>query len=132
MQSRISTSKAIEFRSKLGFNHFDITLKEEQEIIIRILKSFPGIKMIQQYFVLNNKYKIDLYLPDYRVAIEIDKKGHIDKERRQKYIKEELDCKFKRINSDSENSDMDATIGTISITLMKQIKNQPQNQLKNL
>ena len=72
---------------------------------------------MRQYSVLNNEYKIDLYLPDYRLAIEIDEKGHMDrsktKKKRQTEIRKELDCEFTRINPDSKDCDMDAIIGTI-------------------
>ena len=53
-------------------------------------------------------YKIDLYLHVYKLAIEVDEKGHrdrnIDREiKRQKVIEEKLDCTFIRIDPDEEN-----------------------------
>ena len=38
------------------------------------MKPFPNVKMIKQYYVLGKR--IDLYLPDHKLAIEIDEKGH--------------------------------------------------------
>ena len=115
---RVAPEKSIEFKNKLGFSHNILTRTKEQSVIIRISKSFPDIKIIQQYFVLHNKYKIDSYLPDYKLATKIDGKGHTDRKEeeekeKEKEIKEELDCKFIRINLESENFDMDAIIGTI-------------------
>ena len=62
--------------------------------------------MQTQYSVLG--YRIDLYFHDYKLAIEVDEKGHknrnIDHEiKRQEVIKEKLGCKFIRINPDEEN-----------------------------
>ena len=73
--------------------------------------------MIQQYSLLN-KYRIDSYLPVHRLAIEIDKKGHMDRRKtkekeKQKEIKKDLEYKFIRINPDGEDFDMDARIATI-------------------
>ena len=79
MHCKIASQKSTDFKNKLGLNHNDMTLNNEQSVVLRILKSFPGTKMTRQYFVLNNKYRIDLYLPDYRLAIEIDEKGHMDR-----------------------------------------------------
>ena len=58
MNSR--SSKAIEFRSKLGFNQYDITLKKESSVLKSIMDTFEGENMQTQYSVLG--YKIDLYL----------------------------------------------------------------------
>lgn len=59
-----------------------------------------NIKYISQYSVGN--YKIDLYIPKYNIAIEIDEEEHkyqqdYDKVR-QKYIEKQIHCKFIRIN----------------------------------
>ena len=60
--------------------------------------------MDTQYSVL--KYKIDLYFYEYKLAVEVDKKGYKDRNsetKRQKEIENELNCKFIRINLDKEN-----------------------------
>ena len=51
-----------------------------------IIKSFPGIKMIEQYFILGKI--IDLYLPDHKLAMEIDEKVHTDQKKKKKIRKE--------------------------------------------
>ena len=105
MQFRVSTLKATEFKLGLGFRQYDIVLSKEQSVIMAITKSFPGVKMIQQCSLLN--YKIDLYLPNHRLTIEIDEKNHVDRdeekeEKREKEIKQSLNFVFIRINSDSK------------------------------
>ena len=58
------------------------------------------IKYILQYSVDN--YRIDLYIPLYNIAIEIDEEEHKYKKDydtiRQKYIEKQIHCKFIRIN----------------------------------
>ena len=59
-----------------------------------------NIDYIEQYKV--NNYKIDLYIPKYNIAIEIDEEEHKYKRDydkiKQKYIEKQIHCKFIRIN----------------------------------
>ena len=50
-------------------------------------------------------YRVDLYFHDYKLAIEVDKFGHSDRNidyeiKRQNAIEKELGCIFNRINPD--------------------------------
>ena len=65
--------KATEFRSKLGFTQYDMTLKEESSVLKSIMEAFEGENMDTQYHVLN--YRVDLYFHDCKLAIEVDEKG---------------------------------------------------------
>ena len=70
------------------------------------MDTFAGENMQTQYSVLS--YKIDLYFHDYRLAIEVDEKGHKDRNinheiERQEALEKKLSCKFIIINSDEEN-----------------------------
>ena len=96
----------IEFRSRLGFNQYDITLAKEQSVLKLIMDTFEEENMQTQYSVLG--YKIYLHFHDYKLAIEVDEKGHkhrnIDHEiKRQKALEEELSCEFIRINPVEES-----------------------------
>lgn len=59
-----------------------------------------NIKYIPQCPVDN--YRIDLYIPKYKIAIEIDEEEHKYKKNydtvRQKYIEKQIHCKFIRVN----------------------------------
>ena len=59
-----------------------------------------NIRYILQYLVGN--YRIDLYVPQYSIAIEIDEEEHKYKQdydkMRQRYIEKQIHCKFIRIN----------------------------------
>ena len=63
MHCRVSTPKSIEFRSKLGFNQYDITSTKEQSVLKSVMDPFEGENMQTQYSVLG--YRIDLYFHDY-------------------------------------------------------------------
>ena len=59
-----------------------------------------NIEYILQYQVGN--YRIDLYIPKYNLAIEIDEEEHKYKKdydlKRQSYIENQIHCKFVRVN----------------------------------
>ena len=62
--------------------------------------------MQTQYSVLG--YRIDLYFHEYKLAIEVDELGHIDRYindeiQRQRALEREIDCVFIRINSDASD-----------------------------
>ena len=59
-----------------------------------------NVESVEQYSVGN--YRIDLYIPKYNIAVEIDEKEHKYKQDydtiRQKYIEKQIHCTFIRIN----------------------------------
>ena len=70
------------------------------------MKIFTGKKVLLQHYVLD--YKIDLYFPEHRLAIAVDKFDHIDKtgaNERVDKIKEKLNCEFIRTDPDGNNYD---------------------------
>ena len=77
MQSRLSDSKTIKFRTDLGFNQINLILKKEQSVIESIRDIFKGEDVRIQYTVLG--YRIDLYFYEHKLAIEIDELGHNDR-----------------------------------------------------
>ena len=64
------TTVTNKFRKRLGFKQYDVILTKEQSVITKIMSSFEGENMQTQYKILS--YKIDLYLDEYKLAIEID------------------------------------------------------------
>ena len=76
----------------------------------------------QQYML----FRIYIYFTKYCLAIEIDEKGHTDRdfifeEKRQKALEKKLDCTFIRINTSKENFDVDYEASRIQ-TLLSQFK----------
>ena len=67
MHCRVSTQKTIEFRSKLAFSHYYITLTKEQSLLKSVMDAFEGEYMQTQNSVLG--YRFGLYVHDYKRAI---------------------------------------------------------------
>ena len=70
------------FRCKLGFKLHDIIMCKEESVTIKIIKVFSNEKILLQHSVLN--YQIDLYFSEHKLAIEVDKKGHTDRNEKKK------------------------------------------------
>ena len=69
MQSRLSDSKAIKFKTDLEFNQINLILKKEQSVIESIKDAFKGEDIRIQCTVLGSRN--DLYFHEYKLAIEI-------------------------------------------------------------
>jgi len=94
-------------------------LRKETEIIkfIQLYLDELNIKYIFQYTI--KTYKIDLYLPNNNLVIEIDEFNHIDRcpiyeSKREIYIKKKLNCNFLRINPDCNNFTLAKCIAMIT------------------
>ena len=104
MQSRLSDSKAIKFRIDLGFIQINLILKKEQSVIKSMIDAFKGEDIRIQYTVLG--YRIDLYVYEQKLAIQIDELGHNDRNtdyeiKQKREIEKELNCEFIRTNPDA-------------------------------
>ena len=71
-------------------------------------------------------FRIDVYFSEYSLAVEIDEKGHTDRdfifeEKRQKALEKKLGCKFIRINtSNAKNGyDLDYEVGNVQAFIDK-------------
>ena len=56
---RVATPKSIEFRSKLRFDQYDITVTKEQSVLKLVMDAFEGENMQTQYSVLD--YRTELF-----------------------------------------------------------------------
>lgn len=76
-----------------------------------------NIKYIPQYSVGN--YKIDLYIPKYNIAVEIDEEEHKYKQDydkiRQKYVEKQIHCAFIRVNEGE-------SCGSVIARIVKELK----------
>ena len=69
-------------------------------------------------------FKIDLFLPAHNLAIEIDEHAHSDRDVayegiREQRIREELGCKFIRINPDAADFKLSSCIGSIMFAILE-------------
>ena len=82
-------------------------------------------------------FRIDVYFNKFLLAVEIDEKGHTDRdlifeEKRQKALEKKLGCKFIRINtSNAKNGyDLDYEVGNIE-AFIDEFKNKKIKKLKD-
>lgn len=123
LEKIICTSRkpnAIELAKQLGYKI--ITTVKEQETILILKESFKHINCKTQCQV--GKYRIDLYIADYNLAIECDEYNHKHnssnyEEQRESYIKRKLNCDFIRYNPDEENFNIGKVINKILIYINK-------------
>ena len=59
---------AVSFKTRLGFKQHDPIITQEQSISSKIVALFATEKIILQH----KGYRIDAYLPKYKLAIEVD------------------------------------------------------------
>ena len=112
-------------RSLLGFKENDIFQSKEQSILSKIATIFSPEKIILQHYVLG--YYIAVYFLEHKLAIEIDEKGHTDRNidqeiQRQQALQKELGSKFVRINPDKENFYIFIEIGKLQDHIIKPTK----------
>jgi very-short-patch-repair endonuclease len=72
--------------------------------------------MFKQFKV--GRYRVDLYIDEYDLAVECDEYNHRDRDprkekEREEFIRSELDCEFIRFNPDCKNFSIFKVIGII-------------------
>lgn len=119
--TRSNKKDAIELACILGLetNTLFYATKEQHTLSI-ISAAFSHVEQETQHFV--GIYKIDLYFPKYRIAVECDENGHNHYSRckeieRQHFIEDELGCIFIRYNPDAD----DFNVGTVINRIMRAI-----------
>ena len=106
-------------------------MTQEQSILTKIRSIFLNETIIFQYHVLN--YRIDAYLPKHKLAIEINKLGHVDRindPERQLAIEKELDCKFITVNPAKERFNVFNEIGIIQTFIAESNKKLTEKSTK--
>ena len=86
-----------------------------------------------QYPVLG--YKIYLYFFESKLAIEVDEKGHTNRDKRKEKTiknKKELNCKFIRINPEEKTLIFMLKLVRYTITLLNQLKTNRQDSTNTI
>ena len=68
----------IDFKNKLGINSQVPIMIQEQSILTKVKDSFSTEKIIFQHFALGDR--IDAYFLKHKLAIEVDERGHNDRD----------------------------------------------------
>ena len=83
-------------------------------------------------------FRIDIYFTEYFLAVEIDEKGHTDRDlifekKREKALEKNLNCEFITINTSRENFNVDSEAGRIQMFISNFNKNkikEPEDKIK--
>ena len=109
---------ASDLATQLGISVETRYVRKETEIVGFVQDVLTQMMVPFEFQKNVNNFRIDLYLPDQKLAIEIDEHSHADRDpsyekEREMYIKAQLGCKFLRINPDSEGFKLSTCIGRI-------------------
>ena len=81
-------------------------------------------------------FRIDIYFTEYFLAVEIDEKGHTDRnlifvEKRQKALEKNLNCELIRINTSREKYDAGYEASRMQTFISKFKDKEKENEIKN-
>ena len=76
------TVQAVKLRKELGFNQHEPIMTQEQSVSTKLDTYFKTEGKIFQHYVL--RYRIDMYIPEYKLAIEVDELGHCTRDLKSK------------------------------------------------
>jgi very-short-patch-repair endonuclease len=112
--ARTRSSKAKEIANNIKMIVFTSPIEAD---CIRILESaFEHFSPVKQFFI--SGYRIDLYFPNEKIAVECDEYGHenYDPEKelkRQNIITKALNCDFVRFNPHEKNFNIGKVINEV-------------------
>ena len=118
------TVQAIVDQCGLNLNH--LIESKEQDTVGKIIQVFSDENYETQFRI--GSYRIDLYFPDQKIAVECDEFGHADRDQsrekaRQMYIENRLGCEFVRYNPDAKDFSIFKVIRKL-VRLMTAIKDE--------
>ena len=123
-KSRLRSS--LVYAAKLGIDRFKFkTETAEMATIDYIMTAFDGEDMIEQFVI--GKYRIDLYFPVYKIAIECDEHDHQDRDvheetARRSFITDQLSCQWIRFDPHAANFSIAKIINTIFLVVKASLK----------
>ena len=141
------TSKCSEHEVKLKIGIIFVNEKILEEYSVKIYEIDPYFYENYKEKIQTDKndheyilFRIDVYFTEYFLAVEIDEKGHTDRdlifeEKRQKALEKKLNCEFIRINTSRENYDADYEASRIQVFISKFKENkikEKDNKIKEL
>ena len=99
---------------------------KKQSVLTKIMKVFTNKEILLRHSVLS--YRINLYFPKHGLTVKVDEKGYKGKNEykeveKENALKEDLDCKFIRINPDEKDLICMLKLVKYTITLIYHLKN---------
>jgi very-short-patch-repair endonuclease len=99
---------AFTIAQEMGLDVVTKYVRKEIEIVSFVQEFLTTLNIPFEFQKSVLKYRVDLYLPVQKIAIEIDEFGHAGRDpeyeaEREKQIKDHLQCKFIRFDPDEKN-----------------------------
>ena len=153
--------KQMDLEKKLMIPDYEISKCPEHEVKSNLRSIFMDEKILEEksvkiyeinpYFYEHYKekietdkndreyilFRIDIYFTEYFLAVEIDEKGHTDREiifekKKTKSVGKKLNCEFIRINTSKKNYDVDYEATRIQTFISKFKDKENENKIKEL
>ena len=117
MPSAMQLAEDLDFANDTKYVH------KEQEIVKHLCDFLSELHVVTESQKLVGRYRIDLYLPDYRLAFEVDENGHKDRDAqyercREEFIRRTLGCDFLRVNPDASDFNIFKVCAQLSNKIM--------------
>ena len=101
-------------------------------VLVNIMKEKIQVDNNGQQYI---SFRIDIFFTKYCLAVEIDEKGHTDRDltfeqNRQEALEKKPNCTFIRINTSKDNFDVDYEASRIQ-TFISQFKDNKNKKLKD-
>ena len=114
---------AMQLAEDLDFVNDTKYVHKEQEIVKHLSDFLSELCVVTEYQKVVGHYRIDLYLPDYRLAFEVDENGHKDRDAqyercREEFIRRTLGCDFLRVNPDASDFNIFKACAQLSKQIM--------------
>ena len=98
---------AIKAAQALGFGIDTKYVRKEQEIVKYLQEFLDELKVAVELQKCVGQYRVDAYLPDYKLALEIDENNLSNRDplyerNREEFVKRSLGCTFMRVNPDAK------------------------------
>ena len=129
---RKTSEESLKFKEKLGLDPYKITC-DEQDIISTLQIASEG-EIIHTQYCIENK-RLDAYLPEYKVGIEIDEYDHeyrVSKyEQSRQLMMEIYGITVIRNNPVAADLNINRLINQIHMHIIESTKNQTEKSTKN-
>ena len=119
---KTQTVDALNLAQRLNMKQDTKFVRKEIEIVSFIQDFLAAMEIECIYQFSCGGYRIDLYIPESKLAVEIDEHNHSGRDQkheqeREHFLKRMLGCTFLRINPDAKDFKLSTCVGEITKTL---------------
>ena len=116
--------EAISFAKHLGIRVDTKYLRKEIEIVSFLQQFLTSLQIPFEFQKTVGPYRVDIYLPQQKIAVEIDEFGHKGRDAsyekaREVFIRGELKCEVLRVNSDDTGFNLATFVADVTRMLFQ-------------